>query len=222
MFSDDRTFSFKQHSHLCLCKPHSLFFYTNFQPHFAFRLVKHDFALVISHSLILWKACPLRAPVGGYGKGREFRQKSRVISQWLEYSKYVLTKMTGCFFNNPSLMSTVACKKDRRSRLHFVRRYPPDFLPSNYALSPRKMGSRRRKLLGHGVPSQPNGLFLSSKMKKNIFCQINKLYFTLKIEFSLVLYLKLRQFQQREQDERSRLRPARASRIVLLHGLLFK
>ena len=31
-----------------------------------------------------------------------------------------------------------------------------------------------------------------------------KLYFTRKIEFSLVLYLKLRQFQQREQDGRSR------------------
>ena len=56
--------------------------------------------------------------------------------------------------NNPSLKGTVACKKDRRSQLHFVRRYPPDFLPSNYALSPRKMGSLRRRLLGHGVPSQ--------------------------------------------------------------------
>ena len=57
--------------------------------------------------------------------------------------------------NNPSLKGTVACKKDRRSRLHFVRRYPPDFLPSNYTLSPRKMGSLRRRLLGYGVPSQP-------------------------------------------------------------------
>ena len=62
--------------------------------------------------------------------------------------------------NNPSLKGTVACKKDRRSQLHFVRRYPPDFLPSNYALSPRKMGSLRRRLLGHGVPSQPK--FFSS------------------------------------------------------------
>jgi hypothetical protein len=57
--------------------------------------------------------------------------------------------------NNPSLKGTVACKKDRRSQLHFVRRYPPDFLPSNYALSPRKIGPLRRRLLGHGVPSQP-------------------------------------------------------------------
>ena len=57
--------------------------------------------------------------------------------------------------NNPSLKGTVACKKDRQSQFHFVRCYPPDFLPSNYALSPRKMGSLRRRLLGHGVPSQP-------------------------------------------------------------------
>jgi hypothetical protein len=48
------------------------------------------------------------------------------------------------------------------------------------------------------------------------------IYISLQIEFSLVLYLKLRQFLRREQDERSRLRPARACRIVLLHGLLFK
>ena len=59
-------------------------------------------------------------------------------------------------FNNPSLKGTVACKKDRQSQLHFVRRYPPDFLPSNYALSPRKWGSLRRRLLDHGVPSQPH------------------------------------------------------------------
>jgi len=51
---------------------------------------------------------------------------------------------------------------------------------------------------------------------------IPKIYISLQIGFSLVLYLKLRQFQQRERDERSRLRPARACRIVLLHGLLFK
>ncbi|OWV24379.1 hypothetical protein B7982_01285 [Fibrobacter sp. UWB2] len=39
-----------------------------------------------------------------------------------------------------------------------------------------------------------------------IFCNFNKLYYAMKIEFSLVLYLKLRQFLQREQDGRSRLR----------------
>jgi len=48
------------------------------------------------------------------------------------------------------------------------------------------------------------------------------IYISLQIEFSLVLYLKSRQFLQRERDERSRLRPAYACRIVLLHGLLFK
>ena len=45
-----------------------------------------------------------------------------------------------------------------------------------------------------------------------------KLYFTRKIEFSLVLYLKSRQFQQREQDGRSRLRQVTACRIVWLHS----
>ena len=41
--------------------------------------------------------------------------------------------------------------------------------------------------------------------------------------FAPVLYLKTRHFQDyRGPDKRSRLRPAYASRIVLLHGLLFK
>ena len=41
--------------------------------------------------------------------------------------------------------------------------------------------------------------------------------------FAPVLYLKTRHFQDyRGPDKRSRLRPACACRIVLLHGLLFK
>ena len=41
--------------------------------------------------------------------------------------------------------------------------------------------------------------------------------------FAPVLYLKTRHFQDyRGPDKRSRLRPAYACRIVLLHGLLFK
>jgi hypothetical protein len=47
---------------------------------------------------------------------------------------------------------------------------------------------------------------------------IPKIYISRQTEFSLVLYLKSRQFQQREQDGRSRLRQVIACRIVWLHG----
>ena len=68
MFSDDRTFSFKQHSHLCLRKPHGLVFYTNLQPYFALRLVKYDFALIFSHSLSYGTHAPCGPLSGDMGK----------------------------------------------------------------------------------------------------------------------------------------------------------
>jgi hypothetical protein len=42
----------KQFRHLCLREPHGLVFYTHFQPDFAFRLVKHDFAPVLVPDLV--------------------------------------------------------------------------------------------------------------------------------------------------------------------------
>ena len=61
------------------------------------------------HSLILWNACPLQAPVGGYGKGRNSRQKSRVISQWLEYSKFGLTSKR--YFKNAKKTAPITSTK---------------------------------------------------------------------------------------------------------------
>ena len=60
--------------------------------------------------------------------------------------------------------------------------------------------------------------FFATKWADVIFCHSKNLYFQQKIEFSLVLYLKLRQFQQREQDGRSRLRQVTACRIVWPHS----
>ena len=45
------------------------------------------------HSLILWNASPLRAPVGGYGKGRNSRQQSRTANVRNIQKTSVLGKM---------------------------------------------------------------------------------------------------------------------------------
>ena len=46
-----------------------------------------------THSLILWNASPLRAPVGGYGKGRNSRRQSRTANVRNIQKTSVLGKM---------------------------------------------------------------------------------------------------------------------------------